>query len=97
MAAHAQQAADLMSALGNRNRLMVLCALVDGELAVGELNARVPLSQSALSQQLAVLRKQDLVITRKQGQSVYYRLHGDKAQRVLALLKELFCDEEVSA
>lgn len=94
MAEHAADAAELMRQLSNQNRLMIVCSLVDGELSVGELNERVPLSQSALSQHLANLRKSELVATRRDGLTIYYRLHGDKATRVIALLKDMFCPDE---
>ncbi len=91
MAEHADEAAQLLKALSNRSRLMVLCILSEGELSVGELQERVPLSQSALSQHLAVLRRDQLVSTRRQSQTIYYTLQNDKAARVIALMYELFC------
>ena len=94
MAQHAGDAAELMRQLSNQNRLMIVCSLVDGELSVTELNERVPLSQSALSQHLANLRKSELVATRRDGLTIYYRLHGDKATRVIGLLKDMFCPDE---
>ncbi|MDH3351931.1 MAG: metalloregulator ArsR/SmtB family transcription factor, partial [Gammaproteobacteria bacterium] len=68
MSEHAADAAGLMKALGNENRLMILCLLADGERSVGDLNEVVQLSQSALSQQLARLRQQGLVETRRESQ-----------------------------
>ena len=68
MRRHAGSAAGLMRSLANPHRLMVLCALSEGEMSVGGLNRRVPLSQSALSQHLAVLRKEGLVRTRREAQ-----------------------------
>ena len=94
MAQHAGEAASLMRQLSNQSRLMIVCSLVEGELSVGELNDRVPLSQSALSQHLASLRKSELVTTRRDGLVIYYRLQGDKATRVIALLKDMFCPDE---
>lgn len=91
MAEHAREASELMKALSNEHRLMVLCVLMDGELSVGDLNDRVPLSQSALSQHLAWLRKLGLVATRREAQTIYYSLHGDRAQKVIAVLKDIFC------
>jgi len=91
MAQHADEAARLMKAFSNRGRLMVLCILSEGELSVGELHERVPLSQSALSQHLAVLRGDELVKTRRESQTIYYSLHNHKAARVITLLHELFC------
>lgn len=93
MQRHAGEAARLLRALGNEHRLMVLCSLVTEERSVSELLECVPLSQSALSQHLAVLRQDGLVVARREGQSVYYRLGGDKAPRVIHLLHELYCSE----
>ena len=91
LAAHAEDAAALLKAMGNRNRLMVLCTLHEGELSVGELNARIPLSQSALSQHLATLRGAGLVATRRECQTIYYRLGNAAASAVIATLHGLFC------
>lgn len=93
LAAHAKDAARLLKELGNESRLMVCCCLGDNELSVGELNQQVPLSQSALSQHLARLREAGLVATRKQGQTVFYRLAGDHAQRVIRTLKSIYCPD----
>lgn len=90
----AAQAATLLRALSNENRLLVLCHLVDSaELSVGELVERVGLSQSAMSQHLAKLREEGLVACRKESQTVFYRLVDSRAERVLALLHEMFCPE----
>lgn len=94
MQVHAQQAAALLKALANENRLMILCTLIEGELSVGELNIRVPLSQSALSQHLASLREAGLVATRKEAQTVYYSLQGDEAQKIIAVLQSIYCPTE---
>jgi len=91
MAAHAEDAARLLRALANPHRLMVLCALSEGELPVGELNARVALSQSALSQHLALLREDGLVTTRRAGQAIYYRLSPGPAPAVIRTLHDLYC------
>ena len=77
--------------LANANRLMVLCTLMEDELSVAELNEKVPLSQSALSQHLARLREAGFVETRKQAQTVYYRLADDRVRRLLPLFYEMFC------
>ncbi|SMF04866.1 transcriptional regulator, ArsR family [Alteromonadaceae bacterium Bs31] len=91
LAAHAKDAASLLKELGNESRLMICCSLGDSELCVGELNELVPLSQSALSQHLARLREAGLVDTRKQGQTVFYRLAGDHAIKVIQTLKSIYC------
>lgn len=90
----AGEAVGLLKAMANECRLLVLCHLsASGELSVGELAERVDLSQSALSQHLAKLREEGLVATRKEAQTVFYRLCDPKAEQVLALLHDLFCPE----
>ena len=93
-ALQASEAAGVLRALGNESRLLVLCHLCEAsELSAGELNRRVGLSQSALSQHLARLREDGLVTTRKEAQTVFYRVADPKVQRVLAVLHELYCPE----
>lgn len=92
MADHAGDAARFLRAIANDSRLMVLCRLVEGEQSVGQLQARVPLSQSALSQHLAVLRREGLVATRRESQNVYYRLADARVQRLIPVLYGIFCD-----
>lgn len=87
----AAEAAKLLRALGNERRLLILCQLGDGERSVGELQPRVGLSQSALSQHLAVLREEGVVATRRDGQTIWYRIAGPAATRVVATLAEIFC------
>ena len=91
MQLHAKDAAGLMRALGNESRLMVLCTLAEGERSVGELNEIVPLSQSALSQQLARLRREGLVRTRRESQTIFYSLCPGPADRVIHLLHDIYC------
>ena len=91
MREHASAAAGLMKALGNESRLMILCVLAEGERSVGELNTIIPLSQSALSQQLARLRQQGLVDTRRESQTIYYSLASGPADRVIDLLHDIYC------
>ena len=93
--ASAAQAAKLLRALGNERRLMILCQLADGELSVGELQPRVGLSQSALSQHLAVLREEAIVATRREGQTIWYRIADPAAIRVVATLAEIFCPPDM--
>ncbi|BFM15874.1 metalloregulator ArsR/SmtB family transcription factor [Maricurvus nonylphenolicus] len=93
LAANAEQAANLMKQLSNRNRLMILCTLMFDELSVGQLNELIPLSQSALSQHLASLREAQLVATRREGQTIYYRLLGDEVGRVIRVLKDIYCPD----
>ena len=77
--------------LGNEQRLMILCNLVSGPLSVGQLNQRVPLSQSALSQHLGMLRVCGVVTTTRESQSIIYSLPPSIATRVIGLLHEEFC------
>jgi len=94
MQAHAADAAQLLKALGNEQRLMILCHLLDGPLSVGELNQRLTLSQSALSQHLALLRELALVSTRREAQTIYYSLPDGPVVRVMALMQEIYCPPE---
>jgi DNA-binding transcriptional ArsR family regulator len=87
----ASQAADTLKSLSNKWRLLILCQLVKGEKSVGELLEIIDLSQSALSQHLAVLREADLVSTRRESQSIYYFLKGDEVSTILAALYQVYC------
>jgi DNA-binding transcriptional ArsR family regulator len=91
MQPHAREAAELLKALANEQRLMILCHLVQGPLAVAELNERVPLSQSALSQHLAVLRESGVVDTERESQTVRYSLPAGVVTRLLGVLHDEFC------
>jgi ArsR family transcriptional regulator len=93
--ARAGEVAELLKALGNRARLMVLCKLVErGELRVGELADEVGLSQSALSQHLAKMRAEGLVAFRRNGQTLFYRVADPRCEALLATLHRLYCSEE---
>ena len=88
----AAEAARLLKLLANENRLLILCRLVaEREIAVGELADAVGLSQSALSQHLAKMREEGLVATRREAQTVFYRIADPNTRRVLALLKDIYC------
>jgi DNA-binding transcriptional ArsR family regulator len=89
---HAAEAASLLRALANEQRLMILCNLVPRPLTVGEINERVRLSQSALSQHLAVLRESGIVQTERQAQSVRYSLPAGPVTRLLGVLHEEYCN-----
>lgn len=91
MRAHAGDAARLLKALANERRLMILCMLVEGERSVGDLNAHLELSQSALSQHLAVLREDGLVSTRREAQTIYYALAEGPAQHIIDTLHRIYC------
>ena len=88
----ASEAARLMKLLANENRLAILCHLVlTRELSVNSLAAAVGISQSALSQHLAKMRAEGLLATRREAQTVYYRIADPNAGRLLALLKNIYC------
>jgi ArsR family transcriptional regulator len=89
--ASAGEAARLLRALANERRLMILCQLTEGERSVGQLTPLVGLSQSALSQHLAVLREEGVVATRREAQTVWYRIADPAALKVVATLAEIFC------
>lgn len=91
MRAHAGDAARLLKALANEKRLQVLCLLAEGERSVGEINAMLDLSQSALSQHLAVLREEGLVQTRREAQVIYYSLMPGPAAQVMQTLQGIYC------
>lgn len=93
--ASAAEAAKLLKALGNERRLMILCQLADGDMTVGELLPGSGLSQSALSQHLAVLRSEGIVATSRDGQSIRYRIANEAALRVIATLAEIFCPPDM--
>jgi DNA-binding transcriptional ArsR family regulator len=97
MAHHAEQAAQFLKLLANPHRLMILCHLSDGEVCVSDLNRHLPLSQSALSQHLAVLRHSGLVTTRRHKQTIFYSLAGAEVTAIIQVLYAQFCQGSGSA
>lgn len=94
LAPKAAEAAELLRALSNEHRLLILCHLIaEAELPVGELVSRVGLSPSALSQHLAKLREQGLVGYRREAQTLYYRVTDARAAQVLSVLQDIYCPE----
>ena len=91
VAKHASEAAAFLKAVANDQRLMVLCCLLDGPLSVRGINDRVPLSQSALSQHLGVLREAGLVTTSRQSQTIFYTLVNGPAFQIMEVLYAAFC------
>ncbi len=91
MQAQAEAAAELLKAMSNPQRLRVLCLLLEGERSVGEINARIDLSQSALSQHLAMLRESALVTTRRQAQTVYYSVGSGPVHDIIQTLHAIYC------
>lgn len=91
MREHASEAAEFLKTLANSHRLLILCALLQGEKNVGQLNAEIDLSPSALSQHLGWLREADLVSTRREAQTIYYHITDTRVEKMIGLLKDLFC------
>ena len=89
--ANAEAASQFLKALANQDRLILLCQLSQGERNVSELEALLGIVQPTLSQQLAVLRREDLVATRRDGKQIYYRISSPAALAVINTLYEQFC------
>ena len=87
----ATNACELLKAMSNKWRLMILCQLSEGEKTVGELQGLLGIGQSAVSQHLAVLRRENIVGSRKHAQSIFYSLSGGQAVKIMATLHDVFC------
>ena len=87
----ADQASDLLKALSNRHRLLIICQLIDGEHSVGELAEFLNLRDSTVSQHLALLRKDGLVTARRDAQTIYYSITSEPAREILKTLYQVFC------
>ena len=85
------KASQLLKSLSHPNRLLLLCQLTQGEYCVSELESLVGIGQPSLSQQLGILRKDELVTTRREGKQIYYSIASDDALAVLELLYQRFC------
>jgi DNA-binding transcriptional ArsR family regulator len=92
MQENAQQAAAVLRALSNETRLLVMCQLGQGEMSVGALQEAVSLGQSALSQHLARLRAEGFVTTRREGQTIHYRIADPRVSRLIGALHDIFCN-----
>lgn len=90
----ARKACDLLRALANETRLMILCMLADGEKSVGDMEEFLDMRQPAVSQQLARLRFDGIVETRRDGKTIYYSLASSNAQHVIELLYRLYCEPQ---
>ena len=88
---NAEKACALLKSMANETRLMILCQLSEKEMSVGELLKQVPLSQSALSQHLSMLRREEIVTTRREAQSIKYSLASDGARALIGALYEVYC------
>jgi DNA-binding transcriptional ArsR family regulator len=91
MAAQAKRAAEFLKALAHENRLMILCILSQGEKSVSELEEMLALRQPTVSQQLARLRAEGLVATRRDGKTIFYSLASEEARTVVGAVYEMFC------
>ena len=87
----AKRASTFLKSLANENRLVILCALADGEKNVSQLEEILGIRQPTLSQQLARLRADNIVSTRRESKQIFYNLSSDEAERVMGLVFELFC------
>jgi DNA-binding transcriptional ArsR family regulator len=95
MQAAADQASELLKALSNRHRLLIICQLIDRERSVGELAALLGLRDSTVSQHLALLRNDGLVSPRREAQTIYYSIASEPAREVLTTLYRVFCPPAV--
>ena len=88
----AAKAAAMLRAIGNEQRMLVLCLLIEhGELTVGAMLEHVPLSQSALSQHLAKMREEGLIAFRREAQTLHYRIENPAVEKLMTTLKNMFC------
>jgi ArsR family transcriptional regulator len=94
MVENATNASNFLKAVSHEGRLMILCHLVSGEKSVTELEDLLSARQAAVSQQLSRLRLEGLVVPRREGKAIYYRLADDRPKRMLELVYELFCAED---
>ena len=91
MRAAASEATTVLRTLANEDRLLLLCQLSQGEMSVSELEEALEIRQPTLSQQLGVLRTENLVLTRRDGKRIYYSVADQKTLSILGLLYELYC------
>ncbi len=95
MQSAADAASELLKALANRHRLLILCQLIDGERSVGELAAFLGIRDSTVSQHLAILRRDDLVDSRRDGQTIWYSISSAPARELVEVLYRSFCAPSV--
>lgn len=96
MRINAENATTLLKTLANTDRMLLLCRLAEGEACVSELEKGVGIAQPTLSQQLGVLRKEDLVVTRREGKHIYYRIKSGPALQLLKTIHDIFCVNNAS-
>jgi DNA-binding transcriptional ArsR family regulator len=90
----ASGASDLLKALANPHRLLLVCQMVERERSVGELAAELKLRDSTVSQHLALLRKDGLVIARREGQTMWYSIANSAAKEIVEILYRTYCGDE---
>ena len=91
MGEHVREASDLLKALAHEGRLLILCDLLHGEKSVGELEALLSRRQASVSQQLARLRLEGLLSTRRDGRTIYYAIANDRVRSIIGVLYASFC------
>lgn len=96
MEAAATRVSDLMKVLSNKNRLMILCQLAEGKKSVGELADLVGVRTPAMSQQLALLRKDGLVTTQREGQTIHYTLTRGDVTKLMSFLYKMYCGKNAA-
>lgn len=94
MSVAADKASALMKTLGHKGRLMILCQLATGEKSVGELARSLDIPQSPLSQHLSRMRKEGLVGTRREAQTIFYSLKADEVGKIIECLYSLYCADD---
>ena len=97
MVNNAKEASGFLKGLANENRLMILCSLAEGEKNESELEAMLNVRQPTLSQQLARLRSDNLVSTRRDAKAIYYSLASEEARQIIRLMFQLFCSKTEAA
>lgn len=95
MKAGADMASELLKSLSNRYRLLILCRLADGEHSVGQLAEFLGIRDSTVSQHLALLRREKIIMGRRDGQTIWYRIESEPARAILVALYQSFCEPQV--
>jgi DNA-binding transcriptional ArsR family regulator len=91
LAASSDRASDFLKSLANSQRLRILCLILEGERPVGEIAEAIGANQSSVSQNLALMRREGLVVPRRDGQTIYYRLADKNVVKIFRLLSDMFC------
>ena len=91
LAASSDRASDFLKSLANSQRLRILCLILEGERPVGEIAEAIGANQSSVSQNLALMRREGLVVPRRDGQTIYYRLANKNVVKIFRLLSDMFC------